>query len=160
MEKTPMRIALLILPLCWFSAALATEPTAQKPKVIREGDLKWTQIPGFPPATRRAMMEGDMKKAEPLTYRVKFPDGFKYLPHTHPWDEHCTVLQGTLYIGIGEKWDAKTAEEMPAGSFIVIPAGTPHYLWAKGDTILQVHGMGPGGVKFINPADDPNAQKK
>ena len=46
-------------------------------------------------------------------------------------------------------------EQMPAGSFILIPALTQHYVFAKGVTITQVHGMGPTGIAYVNPADDP-----
>ena len=30
-----------------------------------------------------------------------------------------------------------------------------HFGLSKGECILQVHGMGPFKVNFVNPADDP-----
>jgi hypothetical protein len=32
-----------------------------------------------------------------------------------------------------------------------------HYVFAKGLTITQVHGMGPSGIAYVNPADDPRS---
>ena len=31
----------------------------------------------------------------------------------------------------------------------------PHYAWADGDTVIQVHGIGPFVINYVNPADDP-----
>jgi hypothetical protein len=30
-----------------------------------------------------------------------------------------------------------------------------HFAWTKEETILQVHGVGPWAVNYVNPADDP-----
>jgi hypothetical protein len=36
-----------------------------------------------------------------------------------------------------------------------------HYAWAKGKTVVQVHGTGPFAITYVNPADDPrNAKPK
>ena len=43
--------------------------------------------------------------------------------HTHPHDEVVTVIEGTWYLGEGERFDAAKLKGYPAGSFIVIPAG-------------------------------------
>jgi len=62
----------------------------------------------------------------------------------------------TFVIGMGTSGKRETAVEMPTGSFILIPALTQHYVFAKGVTITQVHGMGPTGIAYVNPADDPS----
>ena len=32
----------------------------------------------------------------------------------------------------------------------------PHFAWAGGqETLVQVHGVGPTDITFVNPADDP-----
>jgi hypothetical protein len=41
------------------------------------------------------------------------------------------------------------------GSFAVMPAGVRHFASMKGETILQLHGVGPWGITYVNPADDP-----
>jgi quercetin dioxygenase-like cupin family protein len=91
----------------------------------------------------------------PFTYRLKIPDGYQIPPHFHPADGHLTVIAGTLNIGWGDKFDVKATKPMPAGSFIVIPRGTHHFYWTRGETIVQSHGIGPWGVTYVNPADDP-----
>ena len=32
---------------------------------------------------------------------------------------------------------------------------TNHFAWTKEETIVQVHGVGPWGFTYVNPADDP-----
>ena len=36
-----------------------------------------------------------------------------------------------------------------------VPKGVPHYAWTTQDTVLQVHAVGPGGMAYVDPADDP-----
>jgi len=102
-----------------------------------------------------AVPEGDPAKDGPFVMRVKLPDGTRIMPHTHPEDERVTVLSGTLYLGMGEKFNGKAAKEMPAGSYGRTRAGVTHFGWVKGETVLQLHGTGPWAVHYANPADDP-----
>jgi hypothetical protein len=37
----------------------------------------------------------------------------------------------------------------------MLPEGEAHYVWTQGETIVQLHGIGPWGITYINPADDP-----
>ena len=41
------------------------------------------------------------------------------------------------------------------GSFAKAPKGMAHYAWFPEETIIQIHGLGPSGVTYVNPADDP-----
>jgi hypothetical protein len=91
--------------------------------------------------------------------RVKMPDGFKIMPHTHPKDERVTVITGTLYLGMGEKFDERAAKAMPAGSYGRTGAGMKHFGYMRGETILQLHGTGPWAVEYVNPEDDPRKKK-
>ncbi|HEX6363611.1 MAG TPA: cupin domain-containing protein, partial [Albitalea sp.] len=87
--------------------------------------------------------------------RLKFPAGFKVPPHRHSKDELVTVIAGRLGIGSGEKADTSAAP-LPPASFVHLPAGMPHYAWAAGvETIVQINGMGPFDVTYIDPNDDP-----
>jgi quercetin dioxygenase-like cupin family protein len=90
-------------------------------------------------------------------YRVKFPDGYLIAPHFHPGDEHLVVLSGTFHMGMGERYDAAKARAMPAGSFMVMPKGKPHFAWTTGETVIHVYALGPWGLTYVNPADDPRA---
>ena len=42
-----------------------------------------------------------------------------------------------------------------AGGLAHMPKGTEHFAWVSEDTIIQLHGVGPAGVNYVNPADDP-----
>ncbi|HTW21546.1 MAG TPA: hypothetical protein VME70_15210 [Mycobacteriales bacterium] len=38
----------------------------------------------------------------------------------------------------------------------MLPGGTPHFHWAKSGTyVTQVTAIGPLGLDYIDPADDP-----
>jgi hypothetical protein len=87
--------------------------------------------------------------------RAKMPDGYKVPPHWHPTDENVTVLKGIFLIGKGDKLDAAHTEEMPAGSYLRMPKTMRHFAMVKGETILQLHGVGPFVINYVNPADDP-----
>lgn len=139
---------------------------AQEPKPQPASDmsltaperLKWVQIR---PGNEMAVVYGDPGKAGELyAVRFRFADGFKVPAHWHPQDEHATVLQGTLLLGMGKKWDAaQLTTEMKAGTYIFVPKEMPHFALAKGETILQAHGVGPFKIVYANPADDPKNQQ-
>jgi quercetin dioxygenase-like cupin family protein len=116
--------------------------------------------PSLPKGAQIAVLEGDPDREGPFVFRVKAPDGYRIPPHTHPKTERVTVIAGTFYIGMGEKFEAHTARPMPAGTYGYWEAGMKHFVWVKGETIVQFHGLGPLSIQYVNPADDPrNAEK-
>jgi hypothetical protein len=66
-----------------------------------------------------------------------------------------TVISGSFNMGMGEKFDAGSAEALPTGSFAVMPAKTNHFAFTKEETIVQIHGMGAWGITYVDPAHDP-----
>jgi hypothetical protein len=48
---------------------------------------------------------------------------------------------------------------MPAGSFMVMPKGSPHFASARGETVVQVHAIGPWGLTYVDPKDDPRNRR-
>ena len=129
-------------------------------EIIVPDDIKWVDGPlSLPKGARMVVLEGDPTHDGPFVMRVKMPDGFKIMPHTHPKDERVTVITGTLYLGMGEKYDEKAARAMPAGSYGRTGAGMKHFAYVKGETILQLHGTGPWSVEYVNPDDDPRKKK-
>src|SRR3977135_2659181 len=146
---------LLTLP-----ASRRQEPTnpaaavAKSAMLVRAEELRWEACSAaLPRGPKCATLEGDRTVANvPFTYRLKIPDGYHIPPHTHPGDAHLTVIAGTLNIGFGEKLDVKATKPMPAGSFIVLPRGTRHFYWTRGETIVQSPGSGPWGGGYGHPA--------
>jgi hypothetical protein len=54
-----------------------------------------------------------------------------------------------------EKFDNKGALLKP-GTFLANPAKHAHYAWTGNDeAIVQVQFIGPRGIDYINPVDDP-----
>lgn len=129
--------------------------------MIAPNDVKWGPAPpSLPAGAQFAVLSGDPSKAGPFTFRLKAPDGYKIMPHWHPTDENVTVLEGTFVMGTGEKFDQAAAHEMAAGSFVRMPKGTRHFALAKGETVVQVHSVGPFQINYVNPNDDPRKQAK
>jgi len=119
-------------------------------------DVKWTEAPAaLPKGAQVFMMEGNPPDAAPFTMRLKFPANYKVGPHWHPAIEHATVLKGTVNLGMGDKFDTSQTKALPVGSFVVIPPKAAHYVWTSEETIVQLHGVGPWAVNYVNPADDP-----
>ena len=148
--------------------SVATKVHAQMPQMqmhsnhimVMPDSIKWVDVPpGLPPGAQAAVIEGDPRVPGLFTMRLKIPAGWKVMPHTHPADEHVTVLEGSCYMGMQEKFDEKAATAMPTGAFAVMKTGTVHYFLAKKACIIQVHGMGPWGITYVNPADDPRNKK-
>jgi len=82
------------------------------------------------------------------------------MEHWHPTDERIVVLQGTFEMGLGERFDTAAGRELPVGSYAVTPKAVRHFVWAKGETVIQVSGTGPFGINYVNPADDPRKASK
>ena len=95
------------------------------------------------------------KSGETVVQRIKFPPNFQMPPHTHPFSEVVTVISGRIGTNSGERIE-QSGGLLPPGSLWVYPAGHPHYAWTgPEDAILQVQYTGPGGITYVNPADDP-----
>ncbi len=134
---------------------------AMEAAVHRPDALAWTDGPAsLPPGAKLAVLEGDPTKPGPFVFRVKVPDGYRIPPHTHPKPERVTVIAGTFHIGMGDTFDAAKGKGMPAGSYGTWPAGMRHFVWVKGETVVQFHGDGPWTITYVNPADDPRTAKK
>ena len=161
-----MRYALLlvaaILPLGALAAQESQSPSA-KPQahVITPTDLNWGPAPAILPAgARLAVLEGDPSKAGPFTMRLSMPAGYRIPPHFHPVDEHVTVISGAFQVGMGDTFDEGKLTTLPPGTFGVIPPGMRHFARADKATVVQLHGVGPWGLTYVNPADQPNAASK
>jgi quercetin dioxygenase-like cupin family protein len=151
-----------ITPIVLVLVALVALPgqAEQKGHVVAMPDaLKWVE-PAVLPGSRLAVVQGDPSKEGLFVYRLKMPAHYKIPPHTHKASENVTVLSGVFSIGLGEKFDQGSGQELPVGGFVSIPPKHPHYAWAGAqETIVQVHGVGPTDLTFVNPADDPRKKK-
>lgn len=114
--------------------------------------------PSLPRGAEVAVVEGDPSKAGAFTMRLRAPDGYRIPPHFHPVVEHVTVIQGTFRVGMGEKFDAAKLADLPTGTFAALSPGVRHFAQAQGQTVVQLHGIGPWSLTYVDPADDPRQQ--
>ena len=121
-------------------------------KVVDFEDLKWTPL--IIKGCDLASLDGDLNaKGAPFVLRLRCADGAKIPAHWHPTDENITVLKGTLLVGTGEAFDEAKLQAMNAGNFVSVPKETRHFTLSKGETILQVHGLGPFEANWVNPSE-------
>lgn len=121
--------------------------------------LVWKDNPTLPKGAQTAILMGDPTKAgDVVVLRAKLPANYRVPPHTHPHAETITVISGSVGFGVGEKVE-ENGDLLKPGAFFAQPANHAHYAWTAGEeAIIEVHFVGPGGITYINPADDP--QKK
>jgi anti-sigma factor ChrR (cupin superfamily) len=151
--------AVVLAAVAW-SAAGKDRPDKPAPTIRTPDGLQWEDGPkSLPPGAKVAVLEGDPTTAGPFVMRVKVPDGYKIPPHVHPKAERVTVISGSFHLGMGDKFDAKHATAMPAGSYGTWPAGMRHFVWVEGETVIQLHGEGPWQIEYVNPLDDPRRTK-
>ena len=150
----------LILTSAMLLVAVAATSATTPPMVpgAMQADLDWGPAPPvFPRGAEMAVMHGDPSGSGPFTVRLRFPNGYRIAPHTHPTDEHVTVISGTFRLGMGATVDTTKMTTLVAGGFVTAPAGHPHYAVARGRTVVQVSAMGPFVLTYVNPADLPRA---
>jgi hypothetical protein len=162
MRKIAAVFSVVFLLTISYAVEAADEPPASSgaPEVqifSSPSDVKWGPAPPVVPSgAQAAVLAGDpFKDGSPYTLRLKMPDGYRIAPHWHPTDENVTVISGTLGAGMGDKFDRTAGKLLKPGGFVCMPKEMHHYAWAKGPTIVQVHGIGPFAFTYVNPADDP-----
>jgi quercetin dioxygenase-like cupin family protein len=119
-------------------------------------NINWGPAPpALPPGAQLAVMSGDPGASGPYVVRAKLPAGYTVPPHTHPTDENVTVLSGEFHLGTGDNLDKTKGEAVMPGGFFRVEQGMQHYAWSTEPTVIQIHGMGPFAINYVNPADDP-----
>jgi quercetin dioxygenase-like cupin family protein len=146
--------------------AAQTPPTSQAPAaggahhMVSGKAIAWQDPPpSMPQGAKIAVLHGDPGKEGPFTIRLKLPTNFRVPPHWHPSDENLTIIEGTFMLGMGEKFDTAGMKPLVAGDYAFMPKETRHYATSKSDTVIQVNGMGPFMITYVNPEDDPRAKK-
>ena len=134
--------------------ALAQEH--QKMTVFKAEELTYKPNPMFPAGATTIKLLGDPAKPEFFILRTIFPPNYQVPPHTHTALETVTIISGAMGNAMGDKFDKSKGEILKAGSIFILPAGHMHYVWTNDEqVIVQVAGVGPFGINYVNPADDP-----
>jgi quercetin dioxygenase-like cupin family protein len=141
-------VALSLLPL----AAIA----ADEHVIATPDTLKWgPPPPAYPKGAEFAVITGNPGQEGPFVLRIRAPAGYKVPPHVHPADENVTVISGSVNFGMGDKMDPAKETALKPGGYFKASKGMQHYASFPEPAIIQVHGVGPTGITYVNPADDP-----
>ena len=149
-----MRSTALFFALSAFAApicAIAQDHHA----AVQADELKWSAPAAYAPGAQLAVIKGNPTKEGLYVVRLKVPAGYRIEGHTHPNDENVTVLSGSFNIGTGDKLDQTKGTLVKAGGYSYVAKGMTHYAWFTEDTVLQLHGMGPQGITYVDPTKDP-----
>lgn len=80
----------------------------------------------LPPGAKISVLSGNPMGDSLYTIRLKFPANYHIPAHSHPTDEHVTVLSGALAIGMGDKLQEKGGKVLDGGGFALMPAHMNH----------------------------------
>ena len=142
----------LMFAVLVFAAIALTLADTKKKEIIA---FTPSQVPWFTPSyytdgRERAQLLGDSSQGGAWVDRVKVPANKRVLAHTHPQDELVTVIEGTWYVSEGTKFEPTNLKGYPAGSFIVIPAGVPHFVATKESiAVVQLNGNGKFRTDYV-----------
>jgi quercetin dioxygenase-like cupin family protein len=145
------RLIFLTLPLllAGSSAQAKTAPAA----------LKWGAAPpALPSGAEMALVSGDPTKKGMFVVELKMPANYAVPPHWHPTNETVKVLSGKLHYGMTDKL-MTSAKTLTPGHSVTMTAKMHHWVHAPAAATLQVSGMGPFAITYVDPKDDPRGAK-
>jgi anti-sigma factor ChrR (cupin superfamily) len=138
----------IVAALAW--ATSLAESNKKEIVGLTPDKVRWFTPSYYNDGRQRAQLFGNSSEGGTWIDRAKIPAGARVLAHTHPQDELVTVIEGTWYLGHGAQFDSAKLSEYPAGSFIVIPAGVPHFVATKeGAVVVQLSGTGKFQTDYL-----------
>jgi quercetin dioxygenase-like cupin family protein len=133
--------------------------TTQQHRAVLPDKLSWgPPPPGLPPALQAAVVDGDPTKPGFFVVRLRGTDGTVVRPHWHSQDEHLTVLSGKVEMSMGDQMGINVTPG-GMGAYFLMPGGQRHSATLRGDTIVQLDGLGPFDIFYVNPNDDPRLKR-
>jgi quercetin dioxygenase-like cupin family protein len=149
--KTIQAIALATSILLYCAVPASADTQSETITITRTDNLEWRDYPGLP-GVKFVVLAGNPREAGIYVIRAKFAPHTMSKPHSHPEARYVTVLKGTWWAGVGEKFDPDSTTPVPAGGFAVHTPGKVHYDGAKEEeVIVQIMGMGPSATNVVNP---------
>jgi quercetin dioxygenase-like cupin family protein len=153
-DRTQPTIAAQVQP----SSAGQAQPADGDHLMVTPAELKWADAPSLPPGAKVTLIEGQLDQPVPFTLRLQFPADYQLPAHWHPSTEHLTVLSGAINLGRGDTLDKAKTTALSTGSLVILPPNTNHFVWTAEEATVQVHGVGPVAITYVNPADDPRTK--
>ena len=119
-------------------------------------NIVWGDAPDVLPAgAKLAVLEGDPGGKGLYVVRVKLPANYEIAPHFHPAKEFLTIISGSFNVGMGDAMDKSKGNLVKTGGFGSMPAKMHHFAWTTEESVVQIGGMGPFALTYVNPSDDP-----
>lgn len=158
------------LPLTLLAAEPPMPPSPQKPPtpmspvsqpiskhvMYDTAQLQWQDgPPALPQGAQMTVLSGDPGQAGTFVIRLKAPPGYKVPTHWHPTDEQVTVLEGDFTLQMDEHGPGAHAHTFGPGGYALMPAKMHHAASTQDGATVQVSGMGPFEINYIDPKDDP-----
>ncbi|MFO1125322.1 MAG: cupin domain-containing protein [Methylocystis sp.] len=129
--------------------------------VFSQDQLEWKAAPPeLPRGSEVAMLFGDPMQGGPFLLRMRGPKGYRVGPHKHSGIETMTVLSGALRYGQGDKLNPDAERTLSTGGFAATPAEVVHWVTFDDSTVIQVTGVGPWNITYLDPRDDPRAPQR
>jgi quercetin dioxygenase-like cupin family protein len=114
--------------------------------------------PALPSGAQMAVVSGDPGKKGMFTIRLKMPADYAVPAHHHPTDEHVSVVSGKIGYGMSDHLDREKAKSLAPGNRLTMKAGMNHWVFANAPAVVQVSGMGPFQITYVDPKDDPRSK--
>jgi hypothetical protein len=153
--RTTLRSCGIVLMCGLIGSAVLAQATPPAHQILMPADLKWSVSPALPQGHRLAVIEGPLNEARPFTFRLELPANYRVAPHSHTAVERVTVLSGTFHLGMGDRFDESALKALPVGAMAIMQPGMIHFAATKEPTVIQLHGVGPWTVNYVDPKDDP-----
>ncbi|HSE39048.1 MAG TPA: hypothetical protein VLG74_17225 [Blastocatellia bacterium] len=104
MKKLLLADVAIMIVFAAITLSMTSAGKVQKELVgLTPEQVRWFTPPYYNDGRQRAQLFGDSSKGGAWVDRVKIPSGKRVPAHTHPQDELVTVIEGTWYLGAGEK---------------------------------------------------------
>jgi hypothetical protein len=101
------------------------------------------------------LIDDPTKVGEVVIQRIRLPTHALVPPHTHPFADTITVISGSVGFGLSDKVET-SGKMLRADGFFTHPGKDSHYVWTHDEgAIVQIHFIAPGGIDYIDPAEDP-----
>lgn len=164
MKLLHITVGVAILGLANFAGAMDEKSTQtannHAPKIFAPDAIVWVEgPPSLPKGIQMVVLEGNPKKAGPFTMRIKVPADTIIAPHKHPGIEHVTIISGSANFGSGEKFDKEKTQPLKTGGFVFMEPNMAHFVYIPEEAVIQLHGMGPWDIHYIDSKDDPRLVK-
>ncbi len=130
--------------------AAAVELNPKAIAIRQADDIKWRDPTGAAGVNQKILF-GDPTKPGFYMVMNRFKPGNFSKPHFHPGDRFITVVQGTWYVGTGNKWDKDATIPVKAGGAVTHFANEIHYDGAKDEEVVVIiTGQGPTTTTFVD----------